>query len=296
MSVSELFDFVPVETFSLQRAASVYFVAKVGINHNGDVEIAKELISLAKEAGCDAVKFQKRDIDVVYSPDTLAAFRESPWGATQRDQKEGLEFGQAEYEAIQEHCRDLEIDWSASAWDENSLQFIEAFQPRFHKVASAMITNLEFLSKVAGLKRPTMLSTGMSTLEQIDQAVKIFRESGTPFLLLHTVSTYPTDENLLNLSAISHLRSRYGVNVGYSGHESSVSPSVVAAALGAVVIERHVTLDRAMYGSDQAASLEPAGLRQVVAAVKKVPTVLGDGLIGMSPGEEEVAAKLRYWQ
>jgi N-acetylneuraminate synthase len=271
-------------------------IAEVGINHNGDLEIAKQLIVAAHEAGCAAVKFQKRTIEIVYSAEVLDSPRDSPWGSTQRDQKFGLEFSLDEYREIDAFCKTLGIDWTASAWDVPSLHFIEAFSPSFHKVASAMITNQGFLQEVADLGRLTLLSTGMASLEDIDRAVGIFKNSKSSLVLLHTVSTYPTPEEDLNLRTIETLRERYELPVGYSGHEASVSPSIVAAALGAVVIERHVTLDRTMYGSDQAASLESNGLRQLVSVIDKIPTILGTGEKDWAPGEREVAAKLRYWE
>lgn len=271
-------------------------IAEIGINHNGNVEIAKQLIVAAHEAGCAAVKFQKRTIEIVYSPEVLDSPRESPWGSTQREQKLGLEFSLEEYQEIDAFCKTLGIEWTASAWDLASLHFIEAFSPSFHKVASAMITNEGFLQEVADLGRLTLLSTGMASLEDVDRAVGIFKSSKSPLVLLHTVSTYPTPEVDLNLRTIETLRKRYELPVGYSGHEASVSPSIVAAALGAVVIERHVTLDRTMYGSDQAASLEPNGLRQLVSVIDKIPTILGSGEKDWASGEREVAAKLRYWE
>jgi N-acetylneuraminate synthase len=242
------------------------------------------------------VKFQKRTVDIVYSSEILDSPRDSPWGNTQRSQKEGLEFSMEQYREIDAHCRERGIAWSASAWDIPSLECIEDFKPPFHKVASAMLTHEGFIKAVASKGRLSLISTGMATFEIIDGVVEVFRRTGTPFILLHTVSTYPSPEVDLNLSMIHVLRERYGVPVGYSGHEPSVSPSVVAAALGATVIERHITLGRSMYGSDQAASLEENGLRQLVAIVRKIPAMLGTGEKDWSPGEREVARKLRYWE
>lgn len=279
-----------------QRPTRIPVIAEIGINHNGDVGIAKQLVRLSHEAGCSAVKFQKRTIELVYSEAILNSPRESPWGTTQRDQKLGLEFSFEEYQEINDYCLELGIEWSASAWDVPSLHFVESFSPTFHKIASAMITHLEFVKAVADLGRLTLLSTGMASLVDIDRAVDIFSSSKAPLVLLHTVSTYPTPEEHLNLSVIQSLHERYGLPVGYSGHEASVSPSIVAASLGAVVIERHVTLDRSMYGSDQSASLESNGLRQLVAVVEKIPMLLGNGQKDWAPGEHEVASKLRYWE
>jgi len=271
-------------------------IAEVGINHNGDMALAKQLIDIAVNSGCDAVKFQKRTIDLVYTAEVLDSPRESPWGSTQRAQKEGLEFSWDQYQEIDECCRERGIAWSASAWDIPSLDFIEDFDPPFHKVASAMLTHRSFIEAVASKGRMTLISTGMATLEMIDEVVEVFQKVGTPFVLLHTVSTYPSPEADLNLSMIQTLQERYGVPVGYSGHEPSVSPSIVAASLGASVIERHVTIDRTMYGSDQAASLEENGLRQLISVIRKIPAMIGSGQKDWAPGEREVAEKLRYWE
>lgn len=287
---------IELEKHSLQKPSYIPVIAEIGINHNGDLDIAKQLIKMASDAGCDAVKFQKRDIETVYSPEVLDAPRESPWGSTQRDQKAGLEFGKTDYDAIDSYCSELGLAWTASAWDLKSLSFVESYDPLFHKVASAFITNLEFLGAVAKTGRPTILSTGMAEIEDVDKAVEIFKSHKVDLVLMHTVSTYPTPEEDLNLSLIGKLQARYGVSVGYSGHEPSVSPSIAAMALGAVVVERHITLDRTMYGSDQSASVEENGLRSLVSAARKVPKLWGDGEKKYAPGEKEVAAKLRYWQ
>lgn len=274
----------------------IFFIAEIGINHNGDLKIAKKMIDLAKSAGCDAVKFQKRDIQTVYSAELLKQPRLSPWGTTQLDQKKGLEFDRNEYIEISKYCENLDIEWSASAWDLKSASFVDDFDVPFHKIASAMITNKDFLRKVASFHRPTIISTGMSNYEIIDRAIEIFQEYSTPFMLMHSVSVYPTPEETLNLKAIQKLKEKYGIAVGYSGHESSVSPTIAAAALGARVIERHITLDRSMYGSDQSASIEESGLRFLVGALKKIPLSLGSGEKFLSLGEIEVAKKLRYWE
>jgi N-acetylneuraminate synthase len=285
-----------VRSVQLQTPEETYVIAEVGINHNGDINLAKELIDCAVTAGCDAVKFQKRTIEIVYSQSDLEKRRESPWGTTQRQQKEGLEFGKAEYDEIDLYCKSRGIEWSASAWDLESLKFVEKYNPPFHKIASALTTNLDFVRAVAALGRPTFMSIGMCTYDQIDEAVKIFQDSGTKLILMHTVSTYPSDLSDLNLLMICELQERYGLPVGYSGHEANVSPSLVAAALGAVVIERHITMSRALYGSDQAASLEPAGLSSLVGSIRKVAKVRGDGVKKSIASELEVAQKLRYWQ
>ena len=279
-----------------QRPLQVPVVAEIGINHNGDLDIAFKLIRLAHDAGCSAVKFQKRTVDVVYPTEVLDSPRDSPWGQTQRDQKQALEFSEREYHEIASFCNELGIEWSASAWDLESLEFVESFSPPFHKVASAMLTNTPFLKKVAALGRPTILSTGMSTWKEIDDAVEIFGACGTKVLLMHTVSTYPTPESDLNLSIIPNMVKRYGLPVGYSGHEASVTPSLVAASLGATAIERHITLDRTMYGSDQSASLGENGLKQLVSSINRISPMMGNGSKDWAPGEREVAKKLRYWE
>ena len=272
-----------------------FVIAEIGINHNGDLDIAKRLIDEAQLAGCDAVKFQKRTIDIVYSAEVLAQPRQSPWGNTQRAQKEGLEFGAAEYDAIDDYCRKAGIGWFASAWDLPSQSFLAKYNLKFNKIASAMLTHMPLVKAVADEGKLTFVSTGMCSLEQIDQAVEIFRGANCPFVLMHTVSTYPTPPADLNLLAIMTLRQRYGVPVGYSGHESLVEPSLLAAALGAVVIERHATLDRTMYGSDQAASLEPQELKLLVSRLRELPSWAGNGDKRIMPGEASVAEKLRYW-
>lgn len=276
-------------------ARHAFVIAEIGINHNGSLDLAKLLIDMAHKAGCDAVKFQKRTIDIVYTPEMLDQPRESPWGNTQRAQKEGLEFGESQYDEIDAYCRKLGIAWFASAWDIPSQRFLRKYNSTYNKIASAMLTHWEFVEEVAAEGKITFISTGMSTLDEIDRAVAIFRRRECPFILLHCVSTYPSAEEELNLRCIETLRQRYRCPVGYSGHESTVSPSVIAAMMGAVVIERHITLNRAMYGSDQAASLEKPGLETLVTQLRKIPAVLGDGVKRVSAGEASVAGKLRYW-
>tara|TARA_B100000945_G_C20338242_1_gene576022 strand:+ start:132 stop:992 length:861 start_codon:yes stop_codon:yes gene_type:complete len=275
--------------------SEVYVIAEIGINHNGDLKIAKELIKESKNAGADAVKFQKRTIDVVYSKDILDSPRESPWGKTQRDQKNGLEFGASEYDEIDLYCKKLEIDWFASAWDIESQTFLSKYNLKYNKIASAMATNLEFVEAVALENKPTFISTGMCTMEEIEKVVNIFNEKKCPFILMHTNSEYPSKEENLNLKMIQTLKEEFHVNVGYSGHESSVSPSVYAVALGAVAIERHITLDRAMYGSDQSASLEPVGFSRLVSMIRKLNLIYGDGIKKITDEEIKISEKLRYW-
>ena len=273
----------------------IYFIAEIGINHNGSLEIAKELIDMAKECGCNAVKFQKRTIPIVYSEKILNQYRESPWGITQRAQKEGLEFSIEQYDLIDIYCKAKDIDWFASSWDLESQKLMRKYNFPHNKIASAMATNLEFIKLVASEKVHTFISTGMMNIDQIDDTVNIFSNNKCPFTLLHTVSTYPSEESDLNLNCIRTLKERYNCDVGYSGHETSVSPSLVAASLGATVIERHITLDRSMYGSDQSASLQKDGLRTLVNSIRKLPIILGDGKKRIIKKEFEISNKLRYW-
>lgn len=276
--------------------SKIFIIAEIGINHNGDIELAKKLIDMAKRAGCDAVKFQKRDINEVYTKEFLSGLRESPWGKTQLDQKKGLEFSFENYREIDSYCKKKEIIWFASAWDIKSLNFLDRFNLKYQKIASAMITNLEFLKEVAKRKKYTFISTGMCTLDDIDKAIKIFIDHDCDFELMHSVSTYPADENDLNLNVINTLKKKYKCKVGYSGHEPSVSPSLIACVIGATSLERHITLDRASYGSDQSASLEESGLLQLVRTIRKLTSVMGDGIKTFIDEEKKVAKKLRYWE
>ena len=272
---------------------AIFFIAELGINHNGDLGIAKELIKTAKFAGCDAVKFQKRTIDIVYSKDFLDSQRESPWGTTQRDQKLGLEFGFEQYKAIDAYCKELGVEWFASAWDFESLRFLQQFNCKYNKVASAMAVDVEFLKIVASEKKYTFISTGMCELSDIDEAVEIFRRTGCPFELMHCMATYPMNDEDANLNRIVTLRERYGCKVGYSGHEVGLAVSYAAATLGISSLERHITLDRSMYGTDQAASVEPLGLMMLVGAVRKIEKAMGNGVVEIHPKEISIAKKLR---
>ena len=272
---------------------SVKIIAEIGINHNGDMNIVKKLIDVAIDAKCDLVKFQKRTVEKVYSKEILDSARESPWGKTQRDQKNGLELSIDDYHQIDAYCKDKNIKWFASAWDVDSQNFLRKFNCEFNKVASAMIVSKEYLKEVASEKKHTFISTGMSTIEQIKIAVDIFKELNCPFELMHTVSTYPMPDSDANLLCIPMLAKEFNCDVGYSGHETGLAISYAAVALGATSIERHITLDRAMYGSDQAASIEPHGLRQLVGAIRKIEISLGDGTKKITKGEYEVADKLR---
>ncbi len=272
---------------------AIFIIAELGINHNGDLGIAKDLIKTAKFAGCDAVKFQKRTIDLVYSKEFLDSPRESPWGTTQRDQKEGLEFGLEEYKAINKYCKELGIEWFASAWDFESLRFLRQFNCKYNKVASAMVVDREFLKEVASDKKYTFISTGMCELSDIDEAVEIFSRADCPFELMHCVSTYPMEDEDANLNCIIKLKDRYSCKVGYSGHEVGLAVSYAAAALGISSLERHITLDRSMYGSDQAASVEPLGLMMLAGAIRKIEKAMGDSVIRVHPKEVSIAKKLR---
>jgi len=268
-----------------------FVLAEIGINHNGEVQLAKRLVDVASLAGCEAVKFQKRTVDVVYSPEELARPRESPFGETNGDLKRGLELGQAAYEQIDEYCRSKPIPWTASCWDEASLDFIEAFDPPFHKIASACLTDDGLLRRVRATGKPIVLSTGMSTLEQVDHAVEVL--GSDDLVLLHCCSAYPADYHDLNLRAVPELIARYGVPVGYSGHETGIASSVAAMTLGACIVERHITLDRAMWGSDHAASLEPNGLMRLVRDIRLVEASLGDGAKTVIPTEIPIMERLR---
>lgn len=271
----------------------VFVIAEIGINHNGDLDIARKLIEWAALSGCDAVKFQKRTIDQVYSPEYLAGYRESPWGTTQREQKEGLEFGEKEYSEIDAFCKKQGIEWFASAWDLQSQKFLRRYNLNHNKIASAMLTNLPLLEMVAEERKPTFISTGMSTWEEIDRAVEIFRKKDCPFELMHCNSTYPMKKEDANLRMIPVLKERYNCRVGYSGHEMGRIVSTSAVALGATSLERHITLDPSMYGSDQAASLQVQDLGRLVQDIRVIETILGDGKRKLSPAELETRKKLR---
>jgi N-acetylneuraminate synthase len=266
-------------------------IAEIGINHNGDVAQAKRLISVAAAAECNAVKFQKRTIDVVYKPEELAKPRESPFGETNGDLKRGLEFGYQQYCEIDRFAKDCEMPWFASCWDEASVDFIDQFDPPCYKIASASLTDDNLLRHTRRKGKPILLSTGMSTLEQIDHAIGVLGKDD--LILLHTCSTYPSQYTELNLRVIPLLRERYGVPVGYSGHETGLPSSVAAAAIGACVVERHVTTDRSLWGSDHAASLEPNGINRLVRDIRLVETSMGDGIKRIVPSEIPIMQKLR---
>jgi N-acetylneuraminate synthase len=268
-----------------------FIIAEIGINHNGDIDLAKKLISVAVAAGCDAVKFQKRTVEVVYTAEELAKPRENPFGPTNGDLKHGLEFGQEEYEEIDAFCRSLKLPWFASPWDEASVDFIEQFHPPVHKVASASLTDDNLLRHIRKTGKPVILSTGMSTYAEIDHAVEVLGRKD--LLLMHATSTYPANYDELNLRAIPTMAERYGVPIGYSGHETGIPTSVCAAALGACAVERHITMDRAMWGSDQAASLEPNGITRLVRDVRLWEQSKGDGIKRVYEREVPIIRKLR---
>lgn len=272
---------------------SLFIIGEIGINHNGDLGIAKELIDVAAVAGADAVKFQKRTLDLVYTQEFLGGSRESPWGTTQRVQKEGLEFGIDEYTEIDKYCREKGIEWFASAWDLESQKFLQQFDLKHNKIASAMIVYDDLFKEVASEGKHTFISTGMTTEEDITKAVEVFQSANCPFELMHCISTYPMKDENANLNTIKTLREKYKCDVGYSGHEVGLAVSYAATALGITSLERHITLDRAMYGSDQSASVEPSGFRMLVGAVRKIEQAMGDGKLGYLEREVPIAENLR---
>tara|TARA_B110000483_G_C18180792_1_gene536933 strand:+ start:638 stop:1489 length:852 start_codon:yes stop_codon:yes gene_type:complete len=271
----------------------IFLIAEIGINHNGDMKICKDLIDLAVEARCGAVKFQKRDIDLVYKKEFLDSYRDSPWGKTQRDQKKALEFEKNEFDEIDRYCKEKKIEWFASAWDLNSQKFLRQYNLNYNKIASAMIVHIELLKEVASEGKHTFISTGMSSLDDIQKAVDIFNNAKCPFELMHCVSTYPMKDTDANLNTIKTLRDTFNCNVGYSGHETGLAVSYAASALGITSLERHITLDRSMYGSDQAASIAPAGLKKLTGEVKKIALAMGDGKKRILETEIPIAKKLR---
>ena len=272
-----------------------FIIAEIGINHNGSVEMAKKMIDIASTTGCDAVKFQKRTIDVVYTEKELAKERKSVFGTTNGDLKRGLEIGYKEYKEIDAYCREKGIIWFASCWDEGSVDFIEQFNPPCYKIASASLTDDSLLKYTKSKGKPILLSTGMSTMEEIRHAVSILGEDN--LLIFHCTSTYPSNTEEMNLRVIESLKKEFSCPIGYSGHERGVTPSVLAVALGADAVERHITLDRTNWGSDQAASLETAGLYHMVRDIRQVPVLLGDGRKVVYERELPIIEKLRsvHW-
>lgn len=278
-------------TSALPFGGACAVIAEIGINHNGSLELAKKLIDAAADCGCDAVKFQKRTVEVVYSAEELAKPRESPFGTTNGDLKRGLEFGAKEYAEIDRYCRSKGIPWFASCWDEDAVDFLEPFELPCYKIASASLTDDALLLRHARIGAPLILSTGMSRMDQIERAVALLQDRN--LVLMHCTSTYPTNLEELNLRCISTLQETFHRPVGYSGHEVGVATSYAAAVLGACAIERHLTLDRAMWGSDQAASLEPPGMSRLVRDIRELPTVLGDGVKKVYDSELPIIKKLR---
>ncbi len=272
---------------------SIIMIAEIGINHNGDMDICKQLIDTAQDSGADCVKFQKRDINQVYTQEFLDSPRISPWGETQREQKSGLEFSKEQYKEIDQYCKEKNIEWLASAWDLNSQIFLQQFDCRYNKIASAMIVYEELLRMVAKEGKHTFISTGMTTYNDIQKAVDIFKEEGCSFELMHTVSTYPMKPEDANLKMINTLRDKFQCDVGYSGHEVGLAISYAASALGVTSIERHITLDRSMYGSDQSASVESAGFRQLVGVVRNIERAMGDGVKRVIEAETPISKNLR---
>ena len=272
----------------------VFIAAEIGINHNGDLKIAKKLIDLAASSGCDAVKFQKRTVNKVYSKEVLDGPRESPWGTTQREQKEGLEFSISDYKIIDKYCKQKKIQWYLSCWDIDSQIEMRKFKTKYNKVASAMLVHTKLLETIAEEGKHTFISTGMSTINDISKAIKIFKKYKCPFELMHSHSSYPMKISEANLKLIQTLKKKFKCDIGYSGHESAASLICVSAVLqGATSIERHITIDRTMYGSDQAASLEPEGLFRLVRDIRALDVILGDGKKKIWDSEKSAMKKLR---
>ncbi len=276
---------------------NIIVIAEIGINHNGSLNLAKKLMSLAKASGCDLVKFQKRNPEITTPDDKKNILRETPWGRiTYLQYKKKIEFGKKEYDVINKYAKKIKIDWFASAWDLESQKFLRRYKFKFNKIASAMLTNIRLLEVVSKERKRTFISTGMSTIKEIDTAVKIFKKNKCDFVLMHSVSSYPSPEKDLNLKLLEKFKKKYRCDVGYSGHEPTLSPTIGACYLGAKVVERHVTLDRTMWGTDQSASLSPDGLRNLVRTVKKIPSILGDGIKKITLEEKKKIKELRYWK
>lgn len=282
---------VKIGKYNVGDLSHCFIIAEIGINHNGDINLAKKLIKMAHDLGADAVKFQKRTVDVVYTQHELEMERPNPFGNTNGDLKRGLEFGYDEYREIDEYCKSLSILWFASCWDEESVDFIEQFNPPCHKIASACLTNDKLISYIKSKGRPILLATGMSTQEQIDHAVDILGQDN--LVIMHCTSTYPSSEAELNLNVIPNYIEKYECPIGYSGHEKGVFPSVLAASMGACAIERHITTDRTLWGSDHPASLEPEGLRRLIRDIRLLNTLKGDGKKVVYESELPIIKKLR---
>jgi N-acetylneuraminate synthase len=272
----------------------VFITAEIGTNHVGSIDIAKKIIDVAVETGCDAVKFQKKDVENIYSKEFLDAYLESPWGTTQRSMRLNREFSLEQFKEIDDYCRTKKIEWYVSCWDTKSQIEMRQFNTKYNKVASAMLTHEKLLHLIAEERKHTFISTGMSTIDDVEKAVNIFKKHDCPFELMHTNSSYPSTLDEANLYVISELQKKFKCEVGYSGHEKSAYlVCVCAVMLGATSIERHVTIDRTLYGHDQAASLEPLGLRRLVRDIRTVDKILGDGKKRIWDSELETVKKLR---
>jgi len=282
---------VKIENRLVGENQPCFIIAEIGINHNGSLDLAKKLIDMAIDCGCDAVKFQKRTIDIVYSKEELAKERPSVFGTTNGDLKRGLEFGFKEYSEIDKYCKDKGILWFASCWDEEAVDFIDQFNPPCYKIASASITDDELLKHTRSKGKPILLSTGMSTLEQIEHAVEVLGKEN--LIIYHCTSTYPSNNNEQNLSVIPFLKQKFNCPIGFSGHERGITPSIMAVVLGACSVERHITLDRTNWGSDQAASLEKNGLFRMIRDIRQIPEMLGDGVKKVFEREIPIIEKLR---
>lgn len=288
-----MIDFVEIAGARLGPGYPCFIIAEIGINHNGDLALARQLIDVAVTAGCDAVKFQKRTPEISVPEEQKGLERDTPWGRiTYLEYRHKVEFGQKEYELIDTYCRQREILWAASCWDEPSLDFIEQFEPAFHKVASPVLTNDALLRAHLATGRPLVVSTGMSTLAEIDHAAEVLGDR-SPWMFLHCTSSYPARAEEINLRMMDTLRERFCRPIGYSGHEVGLQISLAAVARGADALERHITLDRAMWGSDQAASVEPGGLQRLVRDARVIEAALGDGTKQVYDSERPMRAKLR---
>ncbi len=281
---------------NLKKIKRPFMIAEIGINHNGSIRIAKQLIDLAKKYDFDAVKFQKRDPNICVPETQKGLIRSTPWGEmTYLDYKKKIEFNYSQFKQLTKYCKKIKINIFCSAWDKNSQNFIKKLKFKYNKVASAMLTNIDLITDIAKEKKPTFISTGMSNYNDITKAIKIFKKFKCDFTILHCVSTYPCKAEDLNLSLIQTLKKKYKCKIGYSGHEDTVSPSIVAYLLGAEVIERHITLDRSMWGTDQSASLSEDGIRNLVSIVKKIPKMIGNGKKNISKDEKKMLKKFKYW-
>ena len=273
-----------------------FLIAEIGINHNGSVKLAKKIIDLAKRYGFDAVKFQKRNPDISTPNQQKNKMRDTPWGyISYLEYKKKIEFNYKEFKQLDNYCKKIKILWFASAWDIESQNFLKKFKTKYNKVASTMLTNLDLIKVIAKEKKHTFISTGMSNIKDIKNCVNIFKKNNCKYTLLHCVSTYPCDDEDLNLNMILTLKKIFKCSVGYSGHESSVSPSIIAATLGATAIERHITIDRSMWGTDQSASLSEEGIKTLTGTINKLSLVLGDGKKIISKNEREMLKKFKYW-